>query len=62
MSSSSGIREVEVLSDLGADISAAGQEILRTLGEHIDNLLPSNISPRAVNRLCMTPVDKIPQN
>ena len=60
MSSSSSIREVEVLPDSGADISAAGQEILGTLGQHIDNLLPSNISPRAVNGSCMTPMGKIP--
>ena len=60
MSSSSGIREVKVLPDSGADISAAGQEILGTLGQHIDNLLPSNISPRAVNGSCMTPVGKTP--
>ena len=62
MSSLSGTREVEVLPDSGADISAAGQETLKTLGQHIDNLLPSNISPRAVNGSSMIPIGKIPVN
>ena len=35
--------------DSGADISAAGQEVLHMLGYHFDNILPSNISPRMVN-------------
>ena len=60
MSSSSGTRQVEVLPDSGVDISAAGQGILRILGQHVDNLLLSSISPRAVNGSCMTPIGKVP--
>ena len=60
MSSSSGTRRVEVLPDSGADISAAGQGILSMLGQHVNNLLPSKISPRAVNGLHMTPIGKLP--
>ena len=60
MSSSSSIREVEVLPDSGADIRTYQQQNRRSWKHHIDNLLPSNISPRAVNGSCMTPVGKIP--
>ena len=49
-----------MLPDSGADISAAGQEILYHLGHHVNNLLPSGISPRAVNGTTMTPLGKIP--
>ena len=60
ITSSSGTRQVEVLPDSGADISAAGQETLKDLGQHIDNLLPSHIIARAVNGSCMTPIGKLP--
>ena len=60
ITSSLGTRQVEVLPDLGADISAAGQETLKDLRLHIDNLLPSHISPRAVNSSCMMPIGKLP--
>lgn len=60
MSSSSVTRQVEVLPDSGADISAAGQGILKILGQHEDNLLPSSISPRAVNGSYMRPIGKVP--
>ena len=60
MSSSSGIRRVEILPDSGADISATRQGILSMLGQHVDNLLPSKISPRAVNGSHMTPIRKLP--
>ena len=59
MSSSSGTRRVEVLPDSGVDISAAGQGILSMLGQYVDNLLPSKISPRAVNGSHMTPIGKL---
>ena len=60
MTSSSGTREVEVLPDSGADISAAGQEVLRILDQHVENLLQSNNSPRAVNGSCITHIGKLP--
>ena len=37
---------IDVLSDSGADVSAAGQEILSAMGHHMDNILPSNITPQ----------------
>ena len=60
ISSSTGTRHIEVLPDSGADISAAGQGTMKILGQHIDNLLPSNISPRTVNGTSMTPLGRIP--
>ena len=48
------------LPDSGADISAAGQEVLYHLGHHVDNFLSSGISPRAVNGTTVTPLGKIP--
>ena len=60
MTSSERTALVTVLPDSGADISAAGQTIVGMLGHHLDNLAPSEISPRAVNGACMKPVGKIP--
>ena len=37
ISSSTGMKDVKVLPDSGADISAAGQEVMRHLGQHKDN-------------------------
>ena len=51
---------VTVLPDSGANISAAGQAIVGILGHRLDNLTPSEISPRAVNGACMKPLGKIP--
>ena len=60
VSSPAGSHYIDVLPDSGADISAAGQEMLQTLGHHIDNILPSHISPRTVNGSSMVPLGKIP--
>jgi len=60
ISSSTGTRYLEVLPDSGADISAAGQEVLELLGQHIDNILPSGINPRTVNGMSMIPLGKVP--
>ena len=60
MTSSERTALVTVLPDSEADISAAGQTIVGMLGHHLDNLAPSEISPRAVNGACMKPVGKIP--
>ena len=60
ISSSTGTRYLEVLPDSGADISAAGQEVLELLGQHIDNILPSGINPRTVNGTSMIPLGKVP--
>ena len=60
VTSSAGTKFIQMLPDSGADISAAGQELLHHLGHHVDNLLPSSISPRAVNGTTMIPLGKIP--
>ena len=60
MTSSKRTSLVTVLPDSGANISAAGQTIVGLLGHHLDNLAPSEISPRAVNEAYMKPLGKIP--
>ena len=60
ISSSTGNKNIKVLPDSGADISAAGQHIMRYLGHYKSNLVPSIITPRTVNGSRMTPVGKIP--
>ncbi len=60
VSSPNGFADIEILPDSGADISAAGNEVLRYLGEHLSNLLPSKIDPRAVNGSKMLSIGKIP--
>ena len=60
ISSLHGSITIKVLPDSGADISAAGTEILCRLNEHVDNLLPSRIIPRAVNGAKMHPIGKLP--
>ena len=62
MATHSRTASVTVLSDSGADISAAGQAILGILGHHLDNLTLSEISPRAVNEARMKPLGKIATN
>ncbi len=47
---------VEVLPDSGADISAAGIEFLSQINEHVLNLLPSDVKPRAVNGSTLSPL------
>ena len=51
---------VTVLPDSRADILAVGQTIVGILGHRLDNLTPSEISPRAVNGACMKSFGKIP--
>ena len=60
MSSSTGVRYLDVLPDSGADISAAGQDVLTLLGQHVGNIPPSSISPRTINGLSMMPLGKVP--
>ena len=52
---------VDVLPDSGADICAAGPLLVQTLGEHLDNLAYSDITPRAVNGTTLHPIGKIPK-
>ncbi|XP_065896213.1 uncharacterized protein [Dysidea avara] len=60
ISSLNGTTAATILPDSGADISAAGEEILAHLNEHIDNLLPSTTVPKAANGTEMHPVGKLP--
>ena len=60
ISSLNGDTEIPALPDSGADISVAGKVALGCLGEHEDNLLPSQIIPRAVNGTRMHPIGKLP--
>ena len=60
VASLNGNTTIPVLPDSGADISVAGPSMLEKLNEHPDNLLPSNVRPRAVNGNTMTPIGKLP--
>lgn len=46
----------DILPDSGADICAAGPQFVQALGESMNNLAYSNISPRAVNGSTLHPV------
>ena len=50
---------VEVLPDSGADINAAGIDFLAHFNEHIPNLLPSDVKPRAVNGNFLSPIGSL---
>ena len=60
ITSSTGTHHLDVLPDSGVDISAAEQEIVEFLSQHINNILHSGINPRTVNRLSMVPIGKLP--
>ena len=48
------------LPDSGADISAAGPQLLKLLNEHTLNLLPSEVTPKTANGHKMQPLGKLP--
>ena len=50
---------VEVLPDSGADINAAGIDFLAHFNEHIPNLLPSDVKPRAMNGNFLSPIGSL---
>ena len=52
--------KTQALPDSGADISAAGPQLLKSLGEHALNLLSSDITPQAANGHKMQPLGKLP--
>ena len=60
ISSLNGNANITTLPDSGADISVAGKAALSCLGEHEDNLLPSQIIPRTVNGTRMYPIGRLP--
>ena len=49
ISSTNGSCETQALPDSGANISAAGPQLLHSLSEHALNLLPSKITPHTTN-------------
>ena len=54
ITSANGSHYARVLPDSGADISAAGLQLLQYLNEHVNNLLPSRITPgRPMEIKCM---------
>ena len=55
-----GQAHLEILPDSGADVCAAGPSFVQALGEHMDNLINSDITPRAVNGSILHPLRKIP--
>ena len=59
--SSYGRAYIEALPDSGADVCAAGPSFVYALGEHIDNLAFSDVTPRAVNGTTLQPIGKIPK-
>ena len=51
---------MQVLPDSGADISITGPNIIWSLNDHWDNLLPSQVTPHPVNGQKLTPISKLP--
>ena len=60
ISTVNGSTVTSVLPDSGADISAAGPQLLTLLKEHKLNLLPSTMSPHTASGHKMTPIGKLP--
>ena len=51
---------LEALPDSGADISVARPTTIKQLGEHCNNLVASDITPRGVSGHKMTPIGQLP--
>ena len=60
MTSSTHKKNTMVLPDSGAEITAAGKDILKYLDHHPPNLLLSTIVPRTVSGSSMSPIGRIP--
>ena len=60
ITSANGSSELEVLPDSGADILAAGKQVLQHLNEQANCLPPSAVTPEAVNGTKLYPLGKIP--
>ena len=61
VTTNNGQASIDILPDSGADICAAGPEFVRKLGEHLDNLAKSDVTPRAVNGSLLHPIGKLPK-
>ena len=60
ISTHNGSVNIYVLQDSGADISIAGPSIIKSLRDHPDNMLSSQVTPRTVNGQKMNPIGKLP--
>ena len=60
LESANGQAELSVLPDSGADISAAGPELLEALGTNVQNLLPTDVSPKVADGRPMKALEAIP--
>ncbi len=60
VSNPNGSAFTQALPDSGANISIAGVGIVELLGDHKDNLLPSQITPKTVSSHRMTPIGRLP--
>ena len=58
--STKGSCKTQALPDSGADISAAGPQILKLLGKHASNLFSSDVIPQTANGHKMKPLGKLP--
>ena len=58
VTTNNGQTSIDILPDSGADICAAGPEFVRKIGEHIDNLAKSDVTPHAVNGSRLHPIRK----
>ena len=60
VSALNGSAPMVALPDSGADISVAGPDTVTALGDHCQNLLPSDMTPRGVTGHRMMPLGQIP--
>ena len=60
VSNQNGSTTIKALPDSRADISVAGTDIVDLIGDHTDNLLPSNVTPRTVSGQEMAPLGILP--
>ena len=59
VASRNGQADYSILPDTGAEICAAGLDFMIAVGEHVNNLMDSNLAVRAVNCTTMRPLGMI---
>jgi len=60
ISNPNGSATIKALPDSGADISLASTDVVQLLGDHLDNLLPSLVTPRTISGHKMTLLRRLP--
>ena len=60
LSTPNGSALLTALPDSGADVSVAGLNVIKQLGDHKNNRLPSPVTPRTVSGHRMYPIGKLP--